>query len=50
MMTTHATTMAIQEKTRSYAEKTLGDDFIPLAIEMYGYFHFHFDSFLTACA
>jgi hypothetical protein len=50
MMTTHVTTMATQEKTRSYAEQTLGDDFIPLDIEMYGYLHSHFDSFFIACA
>jgi hypothetical protein len=42
--------MAAQEKTRSYAERTPKDDFIFLAIEMYGCLHFHFDSFLTACA
>ncbi len=42
--------MAAQEKTWSYAEWALGDDFIPLAIEMYGCLHSHFDSFLVAYA
>jgi hypothetical protein len=32
-------------KTWSYMEWTLGDDFIPFTIEMYGCFHFHFDFF-----
>jgi hypothetical protein len=41
----HVTMMAIQEKTRSYIEQAPGDDFIPLVIEMYGCFHFCFDSF-----
>jgi len=49
-MTTHATTMAGHEKTRFYVELALGDDFIPLTIEMYGCFHFRFDSFLIAYA
>jgi hypothetical protein len=48
--TTHVTTMATQEKTMSYAERTLGDDFIPFAFETYGCFHFCFDSFFTVCA
>jgi hypothetical protein len=48
--TTHATMMAVQKKTRSYVKQTLGDDFIPLAIETYGCLHSHFDSFLTVCA
>jgi hypothetical protein len=42
--------MVTQEKTRSYDEKAEGNDFIPLAIEMYGCFYFRFDSFLTTCA
>jgi hypothetical protein len=49
-MTTHATTMVTQEKKTSYAEQTPDDDFIPLAIETYGCFHFRFDSFLITCA
>jgi hypothetical protein len=42
--------MVAQEKTQSYVKQTLGDDFIPFAIETYGCFHFHFDSFFIACA
>jgi hypothetical protein len=49
-MTTHTMMMVAQEKTQSYVEQTLINDFIPFAIEMYGCFHFRFDSFLTACA
>jgi hypothetical protein len=33
--TSHVAMMAVQEKTRSYVERTLSNDFIPLAIEMY---------------
>ncbi len=40
MMTTHVVMMPTQEKTRSYVERALGNDFIPLAINMYGCFHF----------
>jgi len=47
---THAMMMVVQKKTRSYVDRTPNDDFIPLVIETYGCFHFHFDSFLTACA
>jgi len=43
-------TMATQKKTRSYAEQALGDDFIPLAIKMYGCLHSLFDSFFIAYA
>ncbi len=50
MMTTHGMMMVIQEKTRSYIKQAPDDDFIPLAIEMYGYFHFCFYSFFTTCA
>jgi hypothetical protein len=50
MMTTHVAMMVTQEKTQSYVKQTLGDDFIPLAIETYGCFHSCFDSFLTTCA
>jgi hypothetical protein len=49
MMTTHAMMMVVQEKTQSYVERALGDDFIPLTIETYGCFHFCFGSFLTTC-
>jgi hypothetical protein len=48
--TTHAMMMTIQEKTRSYVKQTLGNNFIPLAIDTYGCFHSCFDSFLTICA
>jgi hypothetical protein len=44
MMITHAVMMATQEKTRSYAKQTIGNDFIPFAIETYGCFHSCFDS------
>jgi hypothetical protein len=50
MTATHAMMMVVQEKTRSYDERTQGDDFILLTIEMYGCFHSRFNSFLTACA
>jgi hypothetical protein len=50
MTTTHAKMMVVQEKTRSYIEQALDDDFIPLTIEMYGYFHSRFDSFFTTYA
>jgi len=50
MTTAHETTMTIWEKTQSYTEQTLGDDFIPLVIEMYGCFHSRFDSFMVVCA
>jgi hypothetical protein len=49
-MTTQVTMMVVQKKTQSYVKQTLGDDFIPFAIETYGCVHFCFDSFLTACA
>jgi hypothetical protein len=42
--------MVVQEKTQSYVERTLGDDFVPLAIKTYRCFHFHFDSFLVVYA
>jgi hypothetical protein len=50
MTTTHIAMMVAQEKTRSYFEQILGDDFIPLVIETYGCLHSHFDSFLITCA
>jgi hypothetical protein len=34
----------------SYVKRTLGDDFIPLAIGMYKCLQSHFDSFFIACA
>ncbi len=43
MMTTHAVMMVVQEKTRPYVKQTLGDDFIRLAIETHGCFHYCFD-------
>jgi hypothetical protein len=49
-MITHVTTVVAQEKTSSYVEQTLSDDFIPFAIEMYGCLHFCFDSFFITCA
>jgi hypothetical protein len=49
--TTHAMMMAIQEKRRSYTERTQGDDFIPLDIMTYGCLYSRFDSFLLiTCA
>jgi hypothetical protein len=47
-MTSHVAMMVVQEKTIN--ELTLGDDFIPVAIETNGCLHSHFDSFLTTCA
>ncbi len=49
IMTTHVATIVVQDKTRSYIERALGDDFIPLAIEAYGCFHPCIDSFLISC-
>jgi hypothetical protein len=49
-VTTYTMMMVAQEKTKSYIEQALGNDFIPFAIEMYGCFHFHFDSFFTTYA
>jgi hypothetical protein len=48
-MTKHVITIVIQNNAQSYTKWALGDDFIPLAIEPYGYFHPHFYSFLTSC-
>jgi hypothetical protein len=42
--------MVVQKKTWCYAEWALGDDIIPVAIEMYGCLHSNFDSFLIAYA
>ncbi len=47
-MITHATTFIVQDKAQSYTEQTIGDDFISLAVETYGYLHLHFDSFFTS--
>jgi glutaminase len=47
-MIVHATIVVAQDKAQSYIERTLGNDFIPLAIETYGCLHPHFDSFLTS--
>jgi len=38
------------KNAQSYAMRTPSDDFTPLVIEIYGCFHFRFDSFLTTCA
>ncbi len=43
-------TMVVQEKTQSYSKRTPYDDFIPVAIETYGCFHFRFNSFLISFA
>jgi len=43
--TTHVVMMATQEKTWSYIERALGNDFIPFVIKTYRCCHFHFDSF-----
>jgi hypothetical protein len=43
MTIAHVATMAIQEKTQSYIERTLNNDFIPLVIDMCGCLHSHFD-------
>ncbi len=47
---THVAMMVVEEKTRSYAERAQGDDFIPLDIETYECFHSYFDSFFIVCA
>jgi hypothetical protein len=47
--TTHATIIIAQDKAQSYIEWAPRNDFIPLAIETYGCFHPHFDSFLSSC-
>jgi hypothetical protein len=47
-MIVHAIIVVAQDKAQSYIERTLGNDFIPLAIETYGCLHPHFDSFLTS--
>jgi hypothetical protein len=55
MTTTHVTMMVAREKKRSYIkrplfERTPGNDFIPLVIEMFGCLHFRFDSlFIILC-
>jgi len=49
MMTTHAITIVAQDKTWSYIEWRLRNDFIPLAIETNGCFHPRFDSFFISC-
>ncbi len=48
--TTHVAMMDAYDKTWSYNELALGDDFIPFATKTYGCFHSHFDSFFIACA
>jgi hypothetical protein len=49
MMITHATTIIVQDKARSYTKRAPINDFIPLAIQTYGCLHLHFDSFFTSC-
>jgi hypothetical protein len=46
MTTTHVMIMAIYKKAQSYVERALGDDFIPFAIKMYGFFIFVLIHFL----
>jgi hypothetical protein len=49
-MTTHASTIITLDKTWSYVKHTLKNNFIPLAIDIYGCLHYHFNSFLTTWA
>jgi hypothetical protein len=49
MMITHATIVAIQDKTRSYTKHSPRNDFNPFAIETYGCLHPCFDSIFTSC-
>jgi hypothetical protein len=48
-MTSHVTMMDVQEKTCSYVERTLGNDIIPLAIEMYECFFLFWFIFYHLC-
>jgi hypothetical protein len=48
-ITMHATTVAIQDKARSYTKRAPRNDFIPLAIKTSSCSHLRFDSFLTSC-
>ncbi len=48
--TTYVAMMDAYEKTWSYNELPLADDFIPFAIKIYECFHSHVDSFFIACA
>jgi intracellular septation protein A len=48
-ITMNVAIIVVQNKARSYTERVLGDDFIPLAIETYDCIHFHFDSFFIFC-
>lgn len=41
--------VAIQEKTQLCGDHTLGNNFIPLAIKIYGCLHLCFDSFFISC-
>jgi len=45
-VTTMRQSLVVQEKTRSYIEQAPSDDFIFLAIEMYGCLHFALIHFL----
>jgi hypothetical protein len=46
--TINATIVSARNKAQSYTECMLEDDFMPLAIETYGSFHPHFDSFFIS--
>jgi hypothetical protein len=48
-MTMHATRVVIQEKTQSNMEHALGNDFIPLAIDIYGCLHSCLSLFSIYC-
>jgi hypothetical protein len=48
-MIVHVTTIVVQDKAWSYAERMPRDDFISFVIEIYDYFHPCFDSFLIFC-
>jgi hypothetical protein len=41
--------VAIQEKTQLYKDHTLGNNFIPLAIKIYGCLHLCFNFFYFLC-
>ncbi len=45
MKTTYAIAIVIQNKARSYTKRAPRNDFIPLAIETYDFFHLHFSFF-----
>ncbi len=49
-ITLHVLTTTIKKKTWSFVEHAQKNNFIPLAIEIYGHLHFHFNSFFNSCA